>query len=108
MAIWNDARFCVRQLQKNSGVTATILVTLGLCIGVNAAIYSVVDAVLVRPLPYPKPEGLGSLARHSHSPKGEDIEFGMNGAMWEAVHRYAAKIDVAADGGVSGVNLAAA
>ncbi len=58
MPILNDVRFGFRQLLKSPGFTLTALVTLGLCIGANTAIYSVVDAVLLRPLPYPDSERL--------------------------------------------------
>ncbi len=107
MSPWSDVQFSIRQLRKSPGFTATVLATLGLCIGANTAIYSVIDAVLIGPLPYPQADRLASLARHVRSPKGEDLQFGMNGAMWEALHRNVAKIDVAAEGNFSGVNLAA-
>jgi hypothetical protein len=97
----------LRQLRKSPGFTATVLATLGLCIGANTAIYSIIDAVLIKPLPHPQADRLASLARHVRSSKGEDLQFGMNGAMWEAVHRNATKIDVAAEGSTSGVNLVA-
>jgi predicted permease len=104
----SDIRYAFYQLRKSPGFTITVLLTLGLCIGANTAIYSVVDSVLVRALPYPAADRLGSLARQLRSSKGESLEFGMDGAMWEAVHRGVTKIDVAAEGSVSGVYLAAA
>ena len=42
-----------RRLARESGFTATVLLTLALCIGANVAIYAVVDAILIRPLPFP-------------------------------------------------------
>lgn len=61
-----DARFGARLLIKNPGFTAVVVLTLALGIGVNTAIFSVVNGVLLNPLPFPHPEQL--VALHESKP----------------------------------------
>jgi predicted permease len=63
--LWQDLRYALRMLRKNLMLTVVIVVSLGIGIGANSAIFSVVDALLLRPLPYPHPEGLGAVWLHS-------------------------------------------
>ncbi len=57
-SLWHDVKFAVRLLIKERGFTAITLATLALCIGANTAVFSVLHAVLVKPLPFPEPSRL--------------------------------------------------
>src|SRR5437879_7427287 len=61
---WRDLRYGVRMLCKNPGFTIIATVTLALGIGANTAIFSVMDGVLLQPLPYPHQEELVAV-RHT-------------------------------------------
>jgi len=66
MQIWlQDLRYAWRTLGKNVALTLVILASLAIGIGANSAIFSVVDALLLRPLPYPDPGRLAAIWLHS-------------------------------------------
>src|SRR5437879_8807748 len=63
--LFQDLRFALRTLRKNRMLTLVIVASLGIGIGANSAIFSVVDALLLRPLPYPQPDRLAAVWLHS-------------------------------------------
>ncbi len=67
--LWQDGRYALRILRGNPSFTAISVVTLALGIGANTAIFSLVDSILLRPLPYQQPERLVDLLQ-SHRQLG--------------------------------------
>ena len=69
-----DVRHALRVLRGNPGITLAAVAALALGIGANTAIFSLMDAVVFRPLPYPHPEVLKEYFRHVPLGRGGDPE----------------------------------
>src|SRR5665213_757971 len=68
-SLWRDGKHAVRQLRHNSAFTVTVVLTLALSIGANTAIFSIVNALLLKSLPYSHPERMGTIYTRVTGPR---------------------------------------
>src|SRR5262245_13078642 len=73
--LWQDLRYGTQMLAKNPGFTLIAVMTLSLGIGANTAIFSVVDALLLKPLPYQEPERLVLLSNKPPDDRRSSISY---------------------------------
>ena len=103
-----ELRHTLRSLARAPLFTLVAVLTLAIGLGTNAAIFSVVDGLLLRALPYPEPQRLSVVSTHYRSAAGEDERWSQNGRTWELLRDHARSVDLAVfSQWPSGVNLSA-
>jgi len=100
-----NLKFAVRQLRRNPGFTAAVVVTLALAIGANTAIFSVVNALILTSLPYPHPERLETIFRRVQGVSPYDGPHGIDGKQWELLRDDVPALESAISGSTTGINL---
>src|SRR5580698_11290377 len=86
-----DLRNAFRLMGRNWGFSLTVIAILALCIGANTAVLSVVNAAMVRPLPYPDPARLGGVV----SIYPGEVDNSVDGRTWELVRDRVPSLDPA-------------
>jgi predicted permease len=94
-----------RQLWRNPGFFATVIVTLALSIGANTAIFSLVNALMLKSLPYSQPERMGTIYTRISGPTPSDERHNLDGEQWELLRDNVPALISAVYAGTSGVNL---
>ncbi len=89
-----DVRYSLRQLRKNPGFTAVALLTLTLGIGVNTALFSVINGVLLSPLPFPQPNQLVTLHENKPHFEGGSLSY-PNFRDWQKDNRTFSSVAIA-------------
>jgi len=73
--LWQDFRYAARALRKRPGFTVAAILTLGIGLGANAAIFAVINAVLIKPLPFPHSKQLMAVYTRYLPPSGFDFQY---------------------------------
>src|SRR5580700_8787893 len=108
-----NLRLALRQMRKNPGFVLAVTLTLALGVGVNTAVFTLLNGFLLRPLPYPEPDHLAVLVLHREGISAKSGQFyseddpSQDGETWEMVRDGVPSVRAASFGGTSGVNLQA-
>jgi macrolide transport system ATP-binding/permease protein len=105
--VGQNLKFAARQLWRNPGFTVTVIVTLALSIGANTAIFSLVNALVLKSLPYSHPERMGTIYARVTGPGASNERTGIDGEKWELLRDNVPALISAVSGSTSGVNLKA-
>jgi predicted permease len=103
-----DLRYALRQLLRNPGFTLTVILTLALSVVANTAIFSIVNALMLKSLPYAHPERMGAIFMRIEGPEPVDELHHIDGRQWELLRDNTPSLISAVSAGLSsGVNLQA-
>ncbi len=107
-----DFRFAMRQITRTPGFSFAVILTLALGIGVNTAVFSMVNGFMLRPLPYPDADRIASLILHSEGTYrtgqfGVEDDDSHTFETWNLVNQNVTAVQAAAQGATTGVNLLA-
>jgi len=104
--LWQDARYGLRLLLRNPGFTVTVVVTLALSIGANTAVFSLVNALMLKNLPYPHPQRMGTIFRLVQGGDPFDGRHSINGEVWELLRdNVPSLLSAVSSRGANGINL---
>jgi macrolide transport system ATP-binding/permease protein len=108
MRLWDEyLRVAIRQLMRNPAQTATIVITLALAIGANTAIFSLVNALMLKELPYPHPDRIGTIYLHVTGSRSFDERATIDGESWGLLRDNVPSLVSAVSGFTAGINLRA-
>ena len=91
-SVWHDVRLALRMVRRSPGFTATIALTLALGIGANAAIFGVINSLLLRPLPVADPDRLVTISSDAAIARGQ-AGVPWSFAMWKDLQPHASLFD---------------
>lgn len=101
-------KFAIRQLRHNPGFTLTVVFTLALSIGANTAIFSIVNALLLKTLPYAQPERMGTIFARTSGSQSSDARRTIDGQQWALLRDdVPSLLSAASSMRTSGLNLQA-
>jgi predicted permease len=107
-SLGQNLRNAARQLSHHPGFAATVIVTLALSIGANTAIFSVVNALMLKNLPYAQPERMGTIFMRIQGSEPYEGHHWIDGQQWELLRdNVPSLMSAVSSGGTSGVNLQA-
>jgi macrolide transport system ATP-binding/permease protein len=102
-----NLKLAARQLRLNPGFTVTVMITLALAIGANTAIFSLVNALMLKSLPYPQPERMGTIYSRVTGANASDSPINLDGEKWGLLRDSVPVLISAISGSTSGINLRA-